>query len=64
MAQSKINELEFGGGRGRGREGNWLSSTPSSGKGKPYLLLPQKRKFLLFLFPPRAFILSHYLGML
>lgn len=58
MAQSKINELEFPG------EGNQLSSTPISGKGKLCLLLPQKREFLLFLFPPTAFILSRYLGML
>lgn len=39
MAQSKINELEF-----LGREGNQLSSTPVSGKRKPRLLLPLKKK--------------------
>lgn len=59
MAQSKINELEF-----LGREGNQLSSTPVSGKRKPCLLLPLKKKgkILLFLFHPTAFLLSPYLG--
>jgi len=40
MACSKINELEFP----RRVGGNQLSSTPSSGKGKPCLLFPQKKK--------------------
>lgn len=54
MAQSKINELEYPGRGGGGKdtttthntdtEGNQLSSTPISGKGKPCLLLPQKKK--------------------
>lgn len=64
MAQSKINELEFPRGRGGGcGEGNQLSSTPISSKGKPCLLLPKHKK-LLSLFHSRALTLPRYPGML